>query len=148
MVFHALLLEELSGLLLRVLRAQGLLEVLVLRVLFVQEVRERLVLRVLLVQELRVLLVQELRAPQLRYRLELLLAPREPQLWVVAARPVAKQTAASEMEAVLRQRQRHGKSARACTFIFLGQATPLLRLKMFATPVVPYLFSLGAAPLS
>ena len=32
--------------------------------------------------------------------------------------------------------------------IFLGQATPLLRLKIFATPVVPYLVFLGGLPLS
>ena len=43
---------------------------------------------------------------------------------------------------------KHGKSAQACTLIFLGQRPPQLRLSMFATPVGPYLVFFGGAPLS
>ena len=76
------------------------------------ELRDLLVLLLPLPQELwellvlLVLLVAELRDPQLRCRLELLRAPRGPQLRgrQVAARPVAKQTAASESEAALLSR--------------------------------------------
>lgn len=113
LVLRALELEELEGLLLRVLRAQGLLEVWVLRVLLVLE------LRVLLAQELRVLLVllvlcvQGPREPQLRCRLE-------PQLRGVASRPVAKQTAANESEAA-----QQGRTATRATS--LGTENPHMR---------------------
>ena len=131
-MLRGLVLEELSGLLLRVLRAQGLLEVLLMRVLLVQKLRGVLVLQALSAQELlevlelRVLSVQELlevlplRDPLLRCRLELLLAPREPQLRVVVVRLVAKQTAASEIEAALHRRT-------ATTSTSLGTESPHMR---------------------